>query len=154
MTAAKPFIPLLMVVGGVILLQQAVDLALLLPGVDFATPAGRVRQLLAVESRSPGLLAADLLLLWGSILGGKRQVLLGAGALHLTVGALLLALLPLFLVDAGSLAHGFGSGEATAFKVVVARTLLVLAFLGLAGLLGGRALRTLTRDAKTASATP
>lgn len=41
MIAAKPFIPLLMVVGGVILLQQAVDLALLLPGVDFATQIGR-----------------------------------------------------------------------------------------------------------------
>ncbi len=140
MIESRPFVPVLAAVGGVILLHQAVDLAMLLPGTDFAIPAGRVHQLLAVEARSPGLVSADLLILWAMTARRSGQALRVAGTLHLAVGALLLVLLPVFLLDAGSLASEFGGAEATAFRVVVTRTLLMLAILGLGGLLAGRAL--------------
>ena len=146
MTEARRFLPLLAAVGAVVLLHQAADLALLLPATDFATPAGRVRQLLAVEARSPGLLAADILILWALVQLGSPRGLRVAGALHLLAGALLLVLFPVFLLDAGRLAGGFAGSEASAFRVVAGRTLFMLALLGLGGLLTGR---SLTRVAKS-----
>ena len=146
MTEPRRFLRLLAAAGAVILLHQAADLALLLPATDFATPAGRVRQLLAVEARSPGLLAADILILWALIRLDRSRGLRVAAGLHLIVGALLLALFPVFLLDAGRLAAGFGGSEASAFRVVAGRTLFMLALLGLGGLLTGR---SLTRVAKS-----
>ena len=137
---ARPWLPLLAAVGAVVLLQQVADVAVLLPATDLATPAGRVRQLLAVEARSPGLVAADLLLLSGMVLGRSALRLRVAGAVHLAGAVVLLVLFPVFLFDAGSLAAGFGGSEASAFQWVVARTLLMLAGFGLVGLGAGRAL--------------
>ena len=136
----RRWLPLLAAVGAVVLLQQVADVAVLLPATDLATPAGRVRQLLAVEARSPGLVAADLLLLSGLVLGRGSLRLRVAGTVHLAGGVLLLLLFPVFLRDAGSLAGGFGGSEASAFQWVAARTLLMLAGFGVVGLAAGRAL--------------
>ena len=146
MIDARRFLPLMGAAGAVVLLHQLADLAQLLPATDFATPAGRVRQLLAVEARSPGLLCADILIIWALTLRGLREGLRVAGVVHLIVALLLLVLLPVFLLDAGSLAGGFAGSEAAAFRVVVGRTLLLLALLGLGGLL---AARSLTRAARS-----
>jgi hypothetical protein len=134
----RRFTPLLAAVGIVILLQQLLDVAQLLPTIDFATTAGRVRQLLALEARSPGLLVADALLLWALLVAGLSSFRRAAGVVHLLVGLGLLALIPLFLHDAGNLVEGMAGGEATAFRVAVARTLGVLLGLGASGLWAGR----------------
>ena len=146
MIEARRFIPLLAAVGIVILLQQALDVAQLLPSIDFATTAGRVRQLLALEARSPGFLVADSLLLWALLVAGLGSLRRAAGVLHVLVGLGLLALIPLFLRDAGNLVEGMAGGEATAFRVAVARTLGVLLALGASGLWAGRFLLVPTRE--------
>lgn len=138
MIEARRFTPLLAAVGIVILLQQGLDVAQLLPSTDFATPAGRVRQLFALEARSPGFLVADFLLLWALLAAGLFPLRRAAAVTHLLVGLGLLALIPIFLGDAGRLIEGMAGGEATAFRVAVARTFSVLAALGTAGLLAGR----------------
>jgi putative effector of murein hydrolase LrgA (UPF0299 family) len=138
MIEARRFTPLLAAAGIVILLQQGLDVAQLLPSTDFATPAGRVRQLLALEARSPGLLVADFLLLWALLAAGLFRLRRVAAVTHLLVGLGLLALVPIFLGDAGHLIEGMAGGEATAFRIAVARTLGVLVALGSAGLLAGR----------------
>ena len=138
MIESRRFIPLLGVVGLLIVAQQAFDIAQLLPSTDLATPVGRVRQLVALESRTPGLLTGDVLVLWALIAAGSRMLLRSAGGLHLLVGVLVLVLAPVFLRDAGSVVGGLSGNEAAAFRVVVARTLAVLALLGAAGLVAGR----------------
>ena len=147
MIDSRRFIPLLAAAGLVILAQQFVDVAQLLPSTDFATPAGRVRQLLALESRTPGLLTADLLMLWALIAARGTWLLRTAAGLHGLLGFGCLFLMPLFLADAGSLARGLSGSESAAFRVVVGRTLVVLTLLGVAGLIAGRALLTLRREA-------
>ena len=146
MIEARRFTPLLALVGIVILTQQALDVAQLLPSTDFATPAGRFRQLLALEARSPGFLVADALLLWAMLAAGLVSLRRAAGAVHLLVGLGLLGLIPLFLGDAGSLVEGMAGGEATAFRIAVARTLVVLLVLGGAGLWAGRSLLVPERE--------
>ena len=138
MIAARRFTPLLAAAGIVILLQQGLDVAQLLPSTDFVTSAGRVRQLLALEARSPGFLVADFLLLWALWAAGHFPLRRAAAVTHLLVGLGLLALIPIFLGDAGHLIEGMAGGEATGFRIAVARTLGVLLALGTVGLLGGR----------------
>lgn len=142
MIDARRFVPLLTGVAAVILIHQAADIGMLLPGTDFATPTGRVRLLLAVEAKSPGILTADLLLIWAWFAGGHHRALRLTRTLHLMLGALLLVFVPWFLVDAGRVAGVFAGTESLAFRIVVARTLLMLSLLGIGALLAGRALRT------------
>jgi len=145
----RRFTPILIGVAAVILIHQVADLATLLPGTDFATPAGRVRQLLAVEARSPGVLTADLLLIWALLRGGYRRGLRLTRTLHFGLGVLLLALVPWFLLDAGQVAGAFAGTESRAFRIVVSRTLLMLSLLGVGALLAGRALHGYLAEAKT-----
>jgi putative effector of murein hydrolase LrgA (UPF0299 family) len=144
------FLPLLLSAVAIILLNQAADLALLLPGTDFATPTGRVRQLLALEAKSPAIVTADLLLLWALLAGKWRRALRLTRAVHYLVGALLLALVPWFLSDAGRVAGNFGGIESLAFRIVVGRTLLMLLLLGIAALLVGKALQLALKEPQTA----
>lgn len=145
MSELRRFLPLALAVAGFILLHQLLDVAGVLPGSDLETPAGRVRQLLATEARSPAVLTADVLLLWALLgLGWARPVRL-LGFLHLAVGVVLLIVAPLFLVDAGRVATGFSGAEASAFRVVMARALFMLVLLGIGALLAGRELVNLTR---------
>jgi len=138
MIEARRFVPLLGLVGMVVFAQQALDVAQLLPSTDFATAAGRARQLLALEARSPGFLVADALVLWAMLTSGVVFLRRAAGVAHLLVGLGLLGLIPLFLGDAGHLVNGMAGGEAMGFRIAVARTLGVLLALGSAGLLAGR----------------
>ncbi len=138
MIEARRFTPLLAAVGVVIFTQQALDVVQLLPATDFATAAGRVHQLLALEARSPGFLVADLLLLWAMVALGLGSLRRFAGMVHLLVGLGLLVLIPVFLRDAGTLMEGMAGGDAAGFRVAVARTLMVLVALGGAGLWAGR----------------
>jgi len=144
---SRRFIPLLTAVGLVIFAQQAADILQFVPSNDLATPAGRIRQLLALESRTPGLLTADLLLLWALIASRGAELLRAAAGVHGVIGLLLLALLPMLPGDAASIAGGLSGGESAAFRVAVGRTLFVLVLLGIAGLLAGRVLLALRREA-------
>jgi hypothetical protein len=143
MSEPRRFLPLLAATGALILLHQLLDLMTLLPASDLATPAGRVRQLLAMGARSPGLLVADLLLIWAAVRWGGGGNLRKLAGVHLVVGVVLLALLPFFLLDAGRVAASFGGMESVAFRVVTARTLLLLGLSGAGSLVAGRTLLSL-----------
>jgi hypothetical protein len=134
------FLPLAIAAAGFILLQQGFDLAGVLPGSDLGTPAGRIRQLIAMEAKTPALIAADALALWALFRLGARTSLRWAGFVHLAAGAIALLLVPVFLVDAGRVASGFAGPEAFAFRLVVVRTLAVGTLLGAALVLAGREL--------------
>lgn len=151
MNEARRFFPLLLAVGCVVLVLQGVDLLAVLAGSDLGVPGGRVRQLLAVESRSPGALTADLLVIWSLLGQGKWGALRVLGALHWVLGALLLLAVPLFLSDAGSMATGFAGAPLSAFRVVVVRTLGMLGLLSLLAILVGRALRLAARESESVS---
>jgi len=142
----RRFAPLLAAAALVVLIHQAADLATLLPAADFATPAGRVGQLLAAEARTPAVLVGDLLLIWARLAGGFPTVLRVVAGLHLSAGALLLLLWPWFLLDAGKLAGGFAGPEALAFRVAIARTLLLLLLAGIGALLASRVLFLAARE--------
>jgi hypothetical protein len=145
-TTARRFIPVLLGAAAAILIHQLIDITSLLPGVDFSTSFGRVRQLLAIEARSPGILTADLLLVWAVVAGGHRRALRLTLTLHLVFGALLLLVVPWFLVDAGRVSGVFEGTESLAFRIVVARTLFMLALLGFGALLTGRALHNYLKE--------
>jgi hypothetical protein len=142
----RRFLPLLAATAALILLHQVLDLATLLPGSDLGTPAGRVRQLLALAARSPGLLVADLLLIWAAIGWGATGGLRKLAVAHLVLGVVLLVLLPFFLLDAGRVAGTFGGAESVAFRVITARTLLVLSLFGAGSLVASRTLRSLSQS--------
>ena len=146
MIEPRRFLPLLAATAALILLHQVLDVATLLPGSDLATPAGRVRQLLALSARSPGLLVADLLLIWAAIGWGAAAGLRKLAVAHLVLGVVLLVLLPFFLLDAGRVAASFGGAESVAFRVITARTLLVLSLFGVGSLVASRTLRSLSQS--------
>lgn len=146
MIETRRFTPLLTAVALVVLFHQVTDLAWMLPGVDFTTPAGRARQAIALEARSPGLLAADLMLIWALAAGRSQRPLRWVAGAHFAAGVALLLLCPLFLNDAGQLASGFGGAQSVAFRVVVARTLVMFLLLGVGALLAARALLALSRE--------
>jgi hypothetical protein len=143
------FPPLLGMAALLILLHQAADLATMLLSADLATPAGRVGQLFAAEARAPAILVADLFLVWALAAGGFSAGLRGLAALHLSVGALLLVLLPWFLLDAGNLASGFVGTTSLGFRILAARTLLLLVLAGIGGLLAGRRLLLAAGELRT-----
>lgn len=146
MIETRRFPPLLAAAALVILIHQAADLATLLPTTDFGTPAGRAGQLLAAQARTPAILSADLLLVWALLAGGFPRALRIVAALHLSAGVLLLVLLPWFLLDAGQLAGGFAGSESLAFRIVVARTLLLLFLAGIGALIASRVLFSSARE--------
>ena len=151
MNERRDFVRLLGAAALFILLHQLEDLAVLVPATDFATAAGRVRQLVAIEARSPALLTADFLLIWAAFRGNSRRLLGTLGFQHLALGPTLLVLLPVLLLDAGELSSGLAGTEWRAFRVVVARTLVVLAVSGIASFLAGR---VLWRAARVSRAVP
>ena len=141
MSERNRLIPLLLAAAAVILLQQAIDFVALLPGSDLAVPAGRLRQLLALESHSFAAIAADLLLIWCLLLLERKRALRGLGTAHWVVAVLLVLSGPLFLRDAATLAAGFAGAAQSAFRVVVARMLGILMALGLLAAWAGSRLR-------------
>ena len=148
MIETRRFPPLLVAVALVILLHQTADLATLLPAADFGTPAGRVAQLLAALQRTPALVIADVLLSWALLAAGRANALRLLAGLHLGGGVLLLVLLPWFLLDAGTLAGGFAGSEALGFRILAARTLLLLLLAGSGAILAGRMLVSAAREAQ------
>jgi len=126
--------------------QQLFDLAPMISEADLATPAGRVRLVTLLEGRVSPFLLADVFLVWTVAAlsrGGAARVI---GALHVMLGALMVAAAPFFLLDAGRLAGAFSSPEVAAYRVIVARTLFVLAVLGGSALVAGRLIWRLGRE--------
>lgn len=120
----------------------------MLPGSDLGVPAGRIRQMLAVESRSLAAIAADGLLIWSLLLLGRQRALRVLGSAHWVIGVLLVLAAPLFLRDAATMAAGFAGPAENAFRVVVGRMVIVLISLGILAGWVGKALRFAARESR------
>jgi hypothetical protein len=145
----KRLLSLLVPVAALVVIQQAADLLAMLPGSDLAVPAGRIRQLLAVESRSLAVIAADVLLIWSLLLRGRKRALSVLGTGHGILGVFLVLAAPLFLRDAATLAAGFAGATQNAFRIVVARMVVMLIALGILALWVGQSLRSASRETVT-----
>lgn len=150
MSELKRFFPILAAVAVLILIQQAADLSSGLPAIDFATPSGRMRQLMATAARSPAALTADFLLILAILGGGWNGWLRPLGIMHVAIAGLCFLALPFFLADAGRVASTFSGPQVTSYRLLVIRTLVLLPTLGIIGILVGRSL--LVRSRQPASA--
>jgi hypothetical protein len=145
MSQRRPFLLILAAAGLLLLVQQLADLAPILSDTDLATPSGRVRLVTILAGRSSPFLLADVFLVWAALALSRGGAVRVFGALHLMLGVLMVVATPFFLLDAGHLAGAISGAEVAAYRVIVVRTLGVLAVLGLSALVAGGAIWRLGR---------
>lgn len=146
----RRFFSILAAAGLLLLVLQLVDLAPMLTEADLATPAGRVRVVTLLQGRAFPILLADVSLVWTSVALSRGGAVRVIGALHLMLGTLMVLVAPFFLVDAGRLAGAIPGGQVSAFRIIVARTLVVLGVLGGCALAAGRLIWRLGRQVPAA----
>lgn len=140
MTSARRFAPILAAAAAIILVQQAADLYPILAGTDMQVRQSRFQLLAGLGGRGPAFVAADVLLVWATVSLADRAGARAVGVLHLALGVLGCAAVPLLIRDALGGASQSGTGFATYWATVL-RTLLFALILGAGGLLVGRTLR-------------
>jgi hypothetical protein len=143
---AKQLLPLLGATALVILLHQAMDLGAALADSDLAMPAGRLRPLFTLESRTLTLLSADLLLLTSLLLRRRWSTVGVLGSLHWLAALALLAAVPLLLRDAGAVSVGLSGGALLSLRITVLRLVALLPGLAVLSALAGQALRRASKE--------
>jgi len=105
-----------------------------------------VRVVTLLQGRAFPILLADVSLVWTTVALSRGGAVRVIGALHLMLGALMVVVAPFFLVDAGRLAGAIPGGQVSAFRIIVARTLVVLGVLGGCAVVAGRLIWRLGRQ--------
>lgn len=146
MNHRRRFLLILAAAGLLLLVHQLADLAPILSETDLATPAGRVRLVTILEGRASPFLLADVFLVWAALALSRGGAVRVFGALHLMLGVMMVVATPFFVLDAGRLAGSISGAEVVQYRVIVARTLGVLAGLGGSALVAGRAIWRLGRE--------
>ena len=149
----RRFLPLVAAAAVVIGMHQLFDLWQGFAGTDLSMPAGRVRELIALEAKSSALIVADALLVASAIAWDSPRWIRRLGLAQIPIALFLLLASPLFLGDSGSVASSFAGPELSAFRVVVARTLINYLGVGVGLLLAARSLLALTRQKMAAPLT-
>src|ERR1041384_661921 len=126
--------------GVLVLLHQLSDAATALRGADLHTPGGRLQIVGMIGTRAVALMTADVLLIWSALALSHGPALRILAMVHLVLGGLALVAVPFFVIDAGALANTVGGRALPTYRVFVARILGFLLAGGVAGLIAGRRL--------------
>jgi hypothetical protein len=137
---ARRFLPILAAAGVLVLLHQLSDAATALRGADLHTPGGRLQIVGMIGTRAVALMTADVLLIWSALALSHGPALRILAMVHLVLGGLALVAVPFFVIDAGALANTVGGRALPTYRVFVARILGFLLAGGVAGLIAGRQL--------------
>jgi hypothetical protein len=136
----RRLLPVLVVVGSIILLNQGLDLGAIALGADLETSAGRLGLVAFFWTRGPVLLAADAFLVLAAVRLNWTLVLAGLAVGHLLVGLAALAEAPQFMADAGRMAGSVTLPQLAGFRITVARLLAMLMVAGLGGVIAAGSL--------------
>jgi hypothetical protein len=141
MTEARGFLLLLGAAGGVIFAQQFIEMLPALQQTDYGEAAGRYQLLARAGGRAPAVAGAHVLIIGAALsLGHPRAVRL-LGSLHLGLGVVLLALLPVLLLDAGTLAGEASGAPTSGLRVQAGRIAALLLGGGVLAIVAGRHLK-------------
>jgi len=147
----RRLLPVLVVIGSIILLNQGLDLGSIALGADLETSAGRVGLIAFLWTRAPVLFAADAFLVLAALRLNWTPVLAGLAVGHLLVGLAALAGAPQFLADAGRMAGSVTLPQVTGFRITVARLLAMLLVAGIGGLIASGSLVQALRGGRKAA---
>lgn len=151
MSSERHFLHLMGFSGALILLHQGLDLYASAGAADAGTPSGRLGIVAVIWSRSPVLLAADVLLVIAALRLIRPRVLAALAGAHLVLCLTVLLAAPFFLTDAGRVTGNIALPELTSFRITVSRILVALIVVGVAaGVTGVSLLQASRGQAKTA----
>jgi hypothetical protein len=137
MSSVRDMLPLLAVAAVIVLLHQGLDVFTHAAGADLGSASGRGGLVAALWSRAPALISADVFLVAAAQHLSWKPALRALSLLHILAGAAALAVLPVFLSDAGGIASQVTVAELTPFRISVARMLIGFLALGIGSVVVG-----------------